>query len=716
MSSFQKNLMYSVTGLVALALSFVFYAVAQSQLGNAYNKRYESYLLADELRQSSDDLTRLARTYVISRDASYEKQYMDILDIRNGKKARPESYHRIYWDFVADTGNAPRPDLTLTRPLLDLMKEAGFTEEEFGKLNEAKSNSDGLVNTEVEAMGLVKLTGENAEIGYAKAREMMHSKKYHADKAKIMKPIDAFYVLFEARTAEAVDFANLLSHIAQGLFILVGAFTLFMLRCTFMSLNETIGGSVDDARKYINALAEGNFSIQINTSNSHKDSIIALIDDMKNKINAVLSNTNSVMNSVAAGDFSKRIDVQARNDLDKLKQNVNASIDKLQETMIALTDVMHALSHGDFSKRMDSSVKGEIKIVVDGAMQSMQTMLGDIGQVMSGVKNGDLTKRVQAQGMGDLAALKNNINQSLETTEKSLQDVLRVANALATGDLTQTINADYTGAFGEMKSGINGTVKNLKNLIGEIQNTSEVIANASNEISEGNSNLSHRTEEQASSLQQTAASMEELSATVQQNTNNANSANQLALGASTTAKKGVVVVNNVVKTMATINESSHKIVDIITVIDDIAFQTNILALNAAVEAARAGEQGKGFAVVAVEVRNLAQRAASAAGEIKRLISDSVDTISDGSKQVEQAGKTMEDIVGAIQSVTVIMAEIAAASSQQMGGIDQVHAAITQMDGVTQQNAALVEEAAAAAESLSQQTRNLASEMTHFKTR
>jgi len=715
MSSFQKNLMYSVVGLAALVLMFVFYAWTQTQLSNAYNKRYESYLLADELRQSSDDLTRLARTYVVSRDASYEKQYMDILDIRNGKKARPEVYHRIYWDFVANGENTPRPDSTVTRPLLDLMKEIGFTDEEFGKLNEAKNNSDGLVNTEVEAMGLVKLTGENAEVGYAKAREMMHSKKYHADKAKIMKPIDEFYVLFETRTAKAVDSANLLSHIAQGVFILVGALTLLMLRRTFIALNEIIGGSVEDARKYINLLAEGNFSIQINTTNSHQDSIIALVADMKNKVNAVLSNTNSVMNSVAAGDFSKRVDIPARNDLDKLKQNVNSSIDTLEHTMQALIEVMHALKEGNFSKRVNSNVKGEFKIAVDEAMESMQTMLDDIGQIMNHVKSGDLTQRVKAQGRGDLATLKNNINQSLETTEKSLHDVLRVADALAQGNLTQTITADYTGAFGEVKIGINETVKHLKSLIGEIQNTSEVIASASREISAGNNDLSHRTEDQASSLQQTAASMEELTTTVQQNTNNANNANQLALGASNTAKKGVDVVNNVVKTMATINESSHKIVDIITVIDDIAFQTNILALNAAVEAARAGEQGKGFAVVAVEVRNLAQRAASAAGEIKRLISDSVDTISDGSKQVEQAGKTMEDIVQAIQNVTVIMSEIATASSQQMAGIDQIHTAITQMDGATQQNAALVEQAAAAAESLSDQTRNLAIEMAHFKT-
>lgn len=337
--------------------------------------------------------------------------------------------------------------------------------------------------------------------------------------------------------------------------------------------------------------------------------------------------------------------------------------------------------------------------------------------VYSGADCGDFSVKMKTHDkVGYNKTLAESLNQLFAVTEKSLSDVLRVVESLAKGDLTQTIDNDYVGAFAAVKAGVNATAENLKSLITEIKNTSTVIASASNEISAGNNDLSNRTQEQAASLQQTAASMEELSTAVQQNTENARQANQLAESASSTAKKGVKAVNDVVKTMTTINESSHKIVDIISAIDDIAFQTNILALNAAVEAARAGEQGKGFAVVAVEVRNLAQRAASAAGEIKRLISDSVENVSDGSKQVEQAGKTMEDIVGAIQNVTAIMTEISAASIQQNAGINQVHHAITQMDSVTQQNAALVEQSAAAAEALSDQTRNLANEMAHFKTR
>lgn len=307
------------------------------------------------------------------------------------------------------------------------------------------------------------------------------------------------------------------------------------------------------------------------------------------------------------------------------------------------------------------------------------------------------------------------INKLFETTEKSLEDVLRVADALAKGDLTKKIDADYVGAFANVKAGINSTVDNLTVLIQELQHTSQIIATAANEISTGNNDLSHRTQEQASSLEETAASMEELSSTVKNNTADAQRASEMVLGASDTAKKGVQVVNNVVLTMNNINESSQKIVDIISAIDDIAFQTNILALNAAVEASRAGEQGKGFAVVAVEVRNLAQRAAKAAGEIKMLIDESVQSISNGSKQVGNAGKTMEDIVEAIQNATTLMNGIVIASREQNAGIEQVHQAVIQMDGMTQQNAALVEQAAAATGSLKDQTKHLKLEMQNFKT-
>jgi methyl-accepting chemotaxis protein len=390
-----------------------------------------------------------------------------------------------------------------------------------------------------------------------------------------------------------------------------------------------------------------------------------------------------------------------------LKQ-LNAVAKTLAVTTTAITELMKAIAEGDFNKRVDVNVEGEYRLAVDRAMQAMQTMqtmLGDVGKVMGGVAQGDISQRVQTDGRGDLGQLKNDINLSLDALG-SLNDIALIASALSEGDLTQTISKDYPGTFGVVIASMNGTVENLRDLVGEIKDSTNNINTAAKEIAAGNNDLSHRTEEQAASLEETAASMEELTSTVQLNAKNAQHANQLAVGATDIAGKGVAVVGQVVTTMEGINESSRKIVDIISVIDSIAFQTNILALNAAVEAARAGEQGRGFAVVAGEVRNLAQRAAAAAGEIKHLIGDSVEKVEDGTKLVAQAGKTMEEIVSAIRGVTIIMSEIRTASVEQTSGIEQVNQAIGQMDEVTQQNAALVEEAAAAAESLEEQAQNL----------
>ncbi|TRW89608.1 HAMP domain-containing protein [Candidatus Methylobacter oryzae] len=339
----------------------------------------------------------------------------------------------------------------------------------------------------------------------------------------------------------------------------------------------------------------------------------------------------------------------------------------------------------------------------------------EVAAIVEAAGKGDFSRRFGLDGKeGFLRHLGMDINRLMETSEAGLNEVVRVLEALSRGDLTETIDNDYSGTFGRLKDDSNTTVEKLKAIINRIKGTANSIDGASKEIAAGNNDLSHRTEQQAASLQQTVASMQELTSTVQHNAENARYANELAADASDIAAKGVTVVGQVVATMNDINESSHKIGDIISVIDDIAFQTNILALNAAVEAARAGEQGRGFAVVAVEVRNLAQRAGTAAGEIKELINDSVSKVSGGSKLVAQAGQTMEEIVNSIRGVTNMMAEITAASSEQSSGIEQVNLAIAQMDRVTQQNAALVEQAAAAAEFLEEQAQNLTVTMGSFK--
>ena len=295
-----------------------------------------------------------------------------------------------------------------------------------------------------------------------------------------------------------------------------------------------------------------------------------------------------------------------------------------------------------------------------------------------------------------------------------LRDAVAVAQQVAAGELDSNVSVTGSDEISELLQALKNMDDSLLKIVGEVRQGTDAIATASQEIASGNSDLSSRTESQASSLEETASSMEELTDTVRQNAENARQANQLVVSASEFAKKGGKVVGQVVTTMGSIKESSRKIVDIIGVIDGIAFQTNILALNAAVEAARAGEQGRGFAVVAAEVRNLAQRSAGAAKEIKALIGDSVEKVDQGSRLVDEAGKTMDEMVTSVQHVADIMSEITAASQEQSAGIGEVNQAIAQMDEMTQQNAALVEQAAAAAESMQEQAALLADAVSVFK--
>ncbi|MDR0214712.1 MAG: methyl-accepting chemotaxis protein [Comamonas sp.] len=532
--------------IVVCVLAVTQWKVTESSdaVAQAYQQRYISSQLANEVRRNSEHLTRLVRTYVDTGDSRWETQYNELLDIRAGKRSRPASYAGLYWDLRAADITVPGQDGPAVA-LLDMLKQAGFSDAEMAKLRESTDRSASLVNTELQAMNLVKGLLPDGKGGYVKgepdrdkARELVNGADYHRTKARIMEPVNDFFQMLDARTTHAIDAARDAE-----------------VRWRTIQL---VGGAV----------------------------------------------------------------------------------------MLALFFVMLWNVFGNIIASMQQAV-----------------------QAADNVAQGDLTQRIEGKGRDEVAQL--------------------------------------MGALGRMQ-------QSLVQVVSTVRHGSDSVAVASTQIAHGNQDLSARTESQASALEETAASMEELSSTVKQNADNAQQANQLARSASTVAEQGGAVVAEVVDTMKGINESSRKIADIIGVIDGIAFQTNILALNAAVEAARAGEQGRGFAVVASEVRNLAQRSAEAAKEIKSLIGVSVERVEQGSQLVDKAGETMSDVVAAIRRVTDIMGEISAASSEQSAGVAQVGEAVTQMDQATQQNAALVEEMAAAASSLSGQAQSLVEAVAVFK--
>ncbi len=392
----------------------------------------------------------------------------------------------------------------------------------------------------------------------------------------------------------------------------------------------------------------------------------ALLNEINERRKVVIDNNNAVFKEKAAGneDAAKKI---VDEQLLPNSQRYLAAIDKLSNVQSdAITTLTAEVDHLFRTARLLMIVLGSIAL-------------------LAGI------------------ALAIYITRSIT---RPLVTAVGLASRVAQGDLSTHIKVESRDETGQLMAALKDMNDNLVNLVGQVRSGTDTIATASTEIATGNLDLSARTEQQAGALEETAAAMEELTSTVKQNAENARQANQLAVSASAVATQGGTVVGQVIDTMSAINDSSRKIVDIISVIDGIAFQTNILALNAAVEAARAGEQGRGFAVVASEVRNLAQRSASAAKEIKELITASVDKVDSGSKLVENAGATMSEVVASVRRVTDIVAEISAASTEQSTGIEEVNRAIVLMDENTQQNAALVEQAAAAARAMQDQAANL----------
>lgn len=419
-----------------------------------------------------------------------------------------------------------------------------------------------------------------------------------------------------------------------------------------------------------------------------------------------------------SGEIDARIDAAAfPGAFGTMADEVNTLVGSHIDVEMHIIDIVGQYARGDLSADIERypGQKARITQAIDAVKAGMQAVNSEVKTLVDAAVEGDFSHRGDAQRFEFVyREMVEGLNTLMASADRGLGDVGALLGAVAEGDLTREADAGLPGQFGKLAASANETVRQLAQVVGQIRMGSDAISTAAGEIASGNNDLSQRTEQQAASLEETASSMEELTSTVRQNADNARQANQLAIGAVDVASQGGEVVGKVVETMNAIHESSRKVADIISVIDGIAFQTNILALNAAVEAARAGEQGRGFAVVAAEVRSLAQRSAGAAKEIKQLITDSVDKVEQGNALVDKAGRTMGEIVTSVKRVTDIIADISSASQEQSAGIEQINQAITQMDEGTQQNAALVEEASAAARSMEQQSEQLVQTVAVFR--
>jgi methyl-accepting chemotaxis protein len=553
----------------------------------------------------------------------------------------------------------------------------------------------------------VLLTGKASEAPAAIAQmQAQHKLVEAAVKAANVKARDGFKAALEAGNAgiRRIEWAT----VGGALLVIVGLVLLSHL--IVGGLWRQLGGDPALARDFAEKIAAGDLTATAQLSPRDTRSLMAALTAMAGRINSVIAAQTTMSVEHERGNIDYRIDASGLpGSYSELAKMSNELVEGHLKATLLLVSVLQDYGRGNFASDMPvfPGKKADLTRAAAEAKKNLLAINMELKRLVDAATSGDFAAR------GDSTAFQNmfremvsGMNQVMAACETGITGAGGVLEALARGDLRTGMQGEHKGQFAQLQLDANTTVAKLTKIIAQIKHSTGSIDTAARQISDGNNDLNERTAHQAASLEETASAMETITAAVRRNSQNAGRANELAIGASNVAIKGRQVVAQVVETMSSIDSSSKKIVDIISVIDGIAFQTNILALNAAVEAARAGEQGRGFAVVASEVRNLAQRTVTAAKEIKVLIGESVEKVGAGTVLVDTAGQTMQEIVEAVKRVNDIMGEITTASADQSSSIESVNSSIAGMDESTQQNASLVEQAAAAAKRLQQQAEHL----------
>lgn len=683
------SIIIPVLGLLTALATFWVISVTE-RLGRMQENQYQSYILADELRQSSDDLTRLGRTYVVTGDASYEAQYMDILAIRNGEKPRPENYNRIYWDFVA----AGRPVSESSGEMVslhDLMVNAGFTKQEFDYLSQAQANSDGLVQLEVRAMNAVKGLFADANGDYTitaepdpkLARELVHSKEYHQFKADIMEPVNLFLAELETRFLTSI--AGLEQEKWYAQMGLIAAVSLLFIAAVF--------NSIFTSRRVLTPLRLlGDAMVELGAGNK-----VETIPGINKK------DEFGTM-AVETGKFRD----QAEKTVSVLKESV-----ELQESVAAERKQREEMEAKAKAEKEQKELQEKAELAEN--IKNERAAVSGMNTVVNACADGDFSQRIDVDGKsGALLDMSDGLNRIGEVTNSNLNETKLALQALAKGDLTYRMHGDYPGIFGEISDMVNMTFDNLDEIVGAIHQSSSIIAESSNAIAGSALDLSKRTEGNAAELANTSSSIEELAGMVSGTADISQKTNETISSVSSEANDGSEIVSSAVKAMEKIQKSSGAISKITGVIDDIAFQTNLLALNAGVEAARAGDAGRGFAVVATEVRGLASRSAEAAREISDLISESEGHVNEGVGLVNQTGEFLHSITISIGAASKQVEAISNSSTEQATTINNITKTIQSLDQSTMKNAAMFEETTAASQTLTSEMSELISAVDAFK--